>query len=128
MDETPQPLPKLDLQGILLEQQEEKTELDKVLELLLDPNNIRHNTELTQKEITAFSVLATISQNHPELPALKTFLAENLILRVSKKRKGRQEWVKITARALSAQDQFGIQGQDQARRGGIGRFFRGNRR
>lgn len=42
----PAPLPKLDLQGILLEQQEEKTELDKVLELLLDPNNIRHNTSL----------------------------------------------------------------------------------
>lgn len=120
----PAPLPKLDLQGILLEQQEEKTELDKVLELLLDPNNIRHNTELTQKEITAFSVLATISQNHPELPALKTFLAENLILRVSKKRKGRAEWVKITARALQAQDQI-EQGQS---RSGFGRFFRGNRK
>lgn len=110
--------PQLGLSDVLLQQEEEKTELDKVLQLLLDPKNIAHNTELGRNEIMAFSVLGTMATRH-DLPVLKEFLFENKILRVSKGRQGRKEWVKITSRQLMQSD------QDQAsERTGIRRFFR----
>lgn len=113
-------LPTLGLSDALAVMDEEKTELDKVLELLLDPKNIAHNTELTRNEITAFSVLGAIAKAHPELTALRDFLKENLVLRVSKGRAGRKEWVKITSRQLAMVDQ----NQDQKKPGGFGRFFK----
>lgn len=92
-------IPRLNLSDALAVMEEEQTELDKVLELLLDPKNIGHNTELSSNEITAFSVLATMARRH-NLPVLKEFLAENLEKRVSKKRQGRKEWIKIVGRHL----------------------------
>jgi len=93
--------PELGLSDLLAVAEDEKTELDKVLELLLDRKNIEHNTDLTTREITAFSVLSTIAKRH-NLQVLTDFLAENLVLRVSKGRAGRKEWVKIVARHLEA--------------------------
>lgn len=98
-EEVPEEPPEMGLSEIMAVAEEEKTELDKVLELLLDPKNIAHNTELTQNEILAFSVLATLARRH-NLPVLQDFLAENLVLRVSKGRKGREEWVEIIAPKL----------------------------
>ena len=85
-------------------QDEEKTELDKIIEMILDPANIAHNTELSRNEITAFSVLSTLASKH-NLPVLKEFLKHNLILRVSKGRKGRGELIKILNRQLADQEQ-----------------------
>lgn len=101
----PEPLPQLGLQDALVMAagETEKTELDKVLELLLKPENIGHNTELSKNEILAFSVLSTLARRH-NLPVLKEFLAENLILRVSKGRAGRKEWIKIVGRHLAQED------------------------
>lgn len=112
-----QSTPVLGLSDALAVMDDEKTELDKVLELLLDPRNIQHNTELSKNEITAFSVLSTLAKRH-NLPVLSDFLAENLVLRVSKGRAGRKEWVKIVARHLQ-QEQEGV-----APTGGLGRYFR----
>lgn len=90
-------VPELGLSDALLDVDSEKSELDKVFKQLLDPNNIAHNTELDQEEITAFSVLAGIAEQY-DLTTLKRFLLDNLQLRVSKGRKGRNEIVRITAR------------------------------
>src|SRR5688572_6185149 len=81
----------------LIDSDTEKSELDKVFKQLLDPSNIAHNTELDQEEITAFSVLAVIAETY-DLTVLKQFLLENLQLRVSKGRRGRNEIVRITAK------------------------------
>lgn len=89
--------PNLNLSDALIDVDNEKSELDKVFKQLLDPNNIAHNTELDQEEITAFSVLAGLAEQY-DLTTLKRFLLDNLQLRVSKGRKGRNEIVRITAR------------------------------
>lgn len=115
-------IPTLGLSDALAVMDEEKTELDKVLELLLDPKNIQHNTELTKNEITAFSVLTSICKKY-KLPVLDDFLKENLVLRVSKGRAGRKEWVKITSRQLAMTDQ----NAELQRPGMLGRIF-GRRR
>lgn len=93
-------LPEVGLNEILLQTDEEKDALDKMLEMFLDPQNISHNTELNQNEVTAFSVLSSMAKRH-NLPVLRDFLLENLTLRVSKGRKGRGEWVKILGRAMN---------------------------
>lgn len=97
-------LPELGLQDAILEMQEEKTELDKVLALLLDPKNIAHNTELSKREILAFSTLSTLDKKY-RLSMLRNWLDENLVLRVSKGRAGRKEWVKIVSRQLTIAEQ-----------------------
>lgn len=98
-----QDIPQLGLADALIATEEPKEDLDKILELLLDPKNIAHNTELSRNEITAFSVLATMAKRH-NLPVLKDFLIENLQYRVSKGRQGRKEWVKIVSRQLMQGD------------------------
>lgn len=99
---------------------EDKTELDKVLELLLDSKNIAHNTELSRNEITAFSTLKTIGTKY-DLSVLKEFLAENMVLRVSKGRQGRKEWVKLVSRFnLSEENEMDM----APKPGGFRRFFR----
>lgn len=109
-------LPELGLSDALMDIDEEKTELDKVLELLLDPKNIQHNTDLTRNEIVAFSVLATLAQRH-NLPVLQEFLQHNLTLRVSRGRAGRKEWVKIVARHMEQPQ------QEEYRGGRFGRLM-----
>lgn len=99
MDPPAPDIPRLGLSDALLVSEEEKTELDKILELLLRPENIGHNTELTRNEILAFSVLTTIAKKYTGLTVLGDFLRENLVLRVSKGRAGRKEWVKIVGAA-----------------------------
>lgn len=99
-------------------QDEEKSELDKIIEMILDPANIAHNTELSRNEITAFSVLSTLASKH-NLPVLKEFLKHNLILRVSKGRKGRGELIKILNRQMAEHDAM-----NQAQAGGRGWFQR----
>lgn len=110
----------LGLSDTLALMEDEKTELDKVLELLLKPENIAHNTELNKNEITAFSVLAAIAKAYPTLTALQDFLEKNLVYRVSKGRQGRKEWVKITSRQLMAVDQMGAEQQQPPRRNWFG--------
>lgn len=118
-------LPKLNLQDALAVMDEDETELDKVLKLLLDPANIQHNTELSRNEITAFSILRALGKKY-KLEVLDDFLKENLVLRVSKGRAGRKEWVKITSRQLAMADQNSQYGgpQPQSWRG---RWFGGRR-
>lgn len=115
------PLPTMNLKEALVTVDGEQTELDKIIELLLDPRNISHNTELTRNEITAFSVLATLAKRH-NLPVLKDFIRENLIFRVSKNRAGRKEITKIVSRQLAQSPQ---DGQDA---GGFGSRWFGRRR
>jgi hypothetical protein len=114
----PKPLPQLGLSEALLLQNDEKpSELDKIIEMILDPANIAHNTELSRNEVTAFSVLSTLASKH-NLPVLTEFLKHNLILRVSKGRKGRGELIKILNRQLAAQEQTGMDPHlNQTRRG-----------
>lgn len=117
-DARPDPaLPVLGLQEQLAVLEEDKTELDKVLELLLRPENIQHNTELSRNEILAFSVLTAMSKQY-RLEVLRNWLAENLVLRVSKGRQGRKEWVKIVSRFGSYPG-----GEFEQGRGGISRMF-----
>lgn len=120
-DEAP---PRLGLSEALVMAEEDKSELDKVLALLLDPKNIAHNTELTRNEITAFSVLGTIAKRY-SLEVLRGFLDENLVLRVSKGRAGRKETVKIVSRQLAMENQMGM--VDGEQRPGWRRFLGGKR-
>lgn len=98
--------------------EDEKSEMDKVLEILLDPKNISQLSDLNKNEILAFSILGTIARRYQPLSVLRDFLAENLVLRVSKGRGGRKEFTKIVSRQL----QFSDQPQDQPpnRRGFFG--------
>lgn len=96
-DDNSEEAPELNLSDALMDVDSEKSELDKIFKQLLDPNNIAHNTELDQEEITAFSVLAGLAESY-DLTTLKRFLLDNLQLRVSKGRRGRNEIVRITAR------------------------------
>jgi hypothetical protein len=116
MNDTPAIPAQLGLAEALLMQDKELSELDKIIEMILDPNNIAHNTELTRNEITAFSVLATLASKH-NLPVLREFLKQNLILRVSKGRKGRQELIRILNREMAMQEQSM---QNQGRRAWMG--------
>ena len=109
-------LPEMNIEKAMLQAEEEQTDMDKIFELLLDPNNIAHNTELNRNEIMAFSVLGSISEKRPQLEALREFLKKNLIYRVSKNRQGRKEWVKILGK-MQQHEEF-----EQQR--GIARLFR----
>lgn len=104
--------------ALLVEDSKEETELDKIIKMILDPANIAHNTELSRNEITAFSVLSTLARKH-NLPVLEEFLKNNLILRVSKGRKGRAELIRILNRQLTAQEQItpGMGGPERRRWG-----------
>lgn len=98
-----QELPKLEMTEALQMLDDEKSELDKLMELMLDPRNILHNTELTQREIRAFSALSTMGKQYGLL-ALNNWLLENLTMRVSKGRAGRKEWVRIAGRQMENVD------------------------
>ena len=107
----PEPLPKLGLsEALLIEDDKEKTELDKIIEMILDDRNIAHNTELSPNEIKAFSTLRAIVKKHPELIMLRNYLVERMVLSVSKSRKGRQELIRILNRQM---------GQDAMAGGGM---------
>lgn len=92
-----------DVLGQLLMDDGEKTELDKIFEQFLDPNNIGFNTELTGREIAAYRQGLTIA-NRFDFPMLRQGIREELILRVSKGRKGRTEWVRILSRMNDSHD------------------------
>lgn len=116
---TPKPLPELGLSDALVMMDEEKSELDKVLELMHNPKHVQHYTELNKNEILAFSILGTIGKRHPLL-LLTDWLSENLQLRVSKGRKGREETVKLASRGLSG---AWTETTMNAPRRGLGRWF-----
>lgn len=100
-NEPASPLPNLGLsQALLLEDDKEKSELDKIIEMILDDRNIAHNTELSTNEIKAFSTLRAIVKKHPELVMLRNYLVERMVLSVSKSRKGRQELIRILNRQM----------------------------
>lgn len=110
-------LPNTDLAS-MLEEGEEKSELDKIFEKMLDPSNIHHNTEVTQDEINGFSTLYAMSRDFKDMgyqiDILEKWLLEQMKLRVSKGRAGRKEWVKITTKM-----------QDETnRKGGFLDYFR----
>lgn len=112
---TPNDPPILGLQDALAVMDDEKSEMDKVLEIFLNPSHIGHLTELNRNEILSFSALGTIAAKRPQLDTLATFLRNNLIYRVSKGRGGRKEMVKLTSRQLQfAENQMPM---EQQRRG-----------
>jgi hypothetical protein len=96
---------------------EEKSDLDKIFEMMLAPTNIYHFTELNAAEITAFSTLGSMAKKYMPKGVVHGWLLTNLQMRVSKQRKGKTEAVKITSR-LPAE-------QGPQRGGGWGNFFRG---
>lgn len=96
-------LPNANLSDTIMDVGEEKTELDKIFAQLLDPKNIYHNTELTSDEITAFSTLGGMADKY-DIRVLKKWLVDNMQMRVSRGRRGRNEIVKITARHMQEQD------------------------
>lgn len=93
----------------------EKTDMDKIFEMMLHPDNILHFTELNAQEITAFSTLGSIAEKYMPEGVVHGWLLKNLQMRVSKQRKGKAEAVKITSRIPDA---------PQQQRGGWGSFFR----
>lgn len=109
----PERIPRL--MDAMLEAEEDKTELDKIFEMVLDPRNIQHLTELSKNEILAFSVLGPLARKH-DFELLKAFLAENYLNRVSKSRAGKKELVKILSRGLSHDDELN---SARARFGGL---------
>lgn len=94
-------VPDTDLSA-LLDEGQEKSELDKIFEKMLSPENIHHNTEVTQEEINGFSTLYALSRDFKargyKIDILEKWLLEQLKLRVSRNRAGRKEWVKITTK------------------------------
>ncbi len=76
---------------------EELTELDKIFDHMTKLENLHHYTELNSSEITAFSTLGVLAKKY-DIQLYKDWIIENLKLRVSKKREGRRELVKVTAR------------------------------
>lgn len=88
---------------------EDRSELDKIFEHMTNPANLHHYTELNVGEITAFSTLSVLAKKY-NVDIYKSWIIENLKLRVSKKREGRKELVKVTARNPS-NDFMGMQGQ-----------------
>lgn len=117
MTNNPPTIPTLGLAEQLTIVDDEKDDLERIIKLLLDKENIAHNTELTRNEITAFSILRGLAQKH-NITVLQTFLDENLSLRVSKGRQGRKEWVKMIA-MRGMQNEEDEQGQSR-----VGRFFK----
>ncbi len=96
----------------MLDVSDEKSELDKIFEQMMDPANIHHNTEVSQEEINGFSTLHAMSKNFRDkgypLVALESWLLEQLKLRVSKGRQGRKEWVKITTKMQDGPQKTGF--------------------
>ena len=76
---------------------QEQNDLDKIIEKFFNDANIHHLTELSKDEVTAFSILGQMAEQY-NLPPLSAFLKKNLKLRVSHKRAGRKEFVRITQR------------------------------
>jgi len=98
----PAGLPELGLRDALMAVEDEKSELDKIVELITNPKHIAHFTELSRNEIMAFSVLYTMAGRH-KLPVLEEWLERNLILRVSRGRQGKKELLKMVSRTLAAE-------------------------
>jgi hypothetical protein len=112
MDNQPQGAGILDGLGV----GDDKTDLDKIFEMMLDPKNIYHFTELNASEITAFSTLGSMAKKYMPGGVVHGWLLVNLQMRVSKQRKGKGEAVKITSRLPAEMPQ---------QKGGWGGFFRG---
>lgn len=83
--------------------EDEKSEMDKIFAHLLDPNNIAQLTDLSKKEIAAFTIAATVQQRY-NLPSYARFFASNLIYRVSRSRQGRKELTRIVSRQMEKED------------------------
>lgn len=86
------------------EQPEESSDLSKVLEHMLKPQNLPHMTELSNAEINAFATLGSLAAKH-KIKIIEEWLLKSLSYRVSKGRKGRLETVKITSRAPIMEEQ-----------------------
>lgn len=105
-DKLPQEIDESNLPGnpqnldSLYEQSDTKSEMDKILEHLLKPENIYHNTELSEEEITAYSTIGPLALKH-DLRAVKEFMVQKLQMRVSKNRQGKQELIKIVSRGMN---------------------------
>lgn len=101
----------------ILKVEDDEDELSKIFKQLTDPVNLHHYTELTVNEITAFNALISLEREF-NIPELKRFIQDALTLRVSKKRKGRNEIVHVSA-ARQEQD-----ARDSEEGFGFRRFFR----
>jgi hypothetical protein len=78
----------------MLEVPDHKDNLDKIFEEFLKPENIKHNTQLSDKEIKTLMVLGPLAEKW-DLDLMKRGIMELYTLRVSAKRGGRTEWVRI---------------------------------
>lgn len=81
----------------MLSADDEKSELDKIFELMLKPENLHHVTDLTNDEINAYNILGVIA-NRYGLKILKEWILTGLTLRVSRNREGRKEIIKLSSR------------------------------
>jgi len=77
-----------------LEIVQSSSDLKQVLDHLYKDGNILELTDLTQTEINKFAILFTYSTNYG-FTELRQLILNNLQMRVSKGRKGRDESVKI---------------------------------
>ena len=113
-------LPQLGIQeAMMMEVDEPPSELDKIIEMILNAANIGHLTELSRNEIMAFGKARTMCKRHPEVMGVGLeLIAEILVLKVSKSRKGRGELIKILNRSISMQEQVA---QAQQKPGFFGR-------
>lgn len=96
---------------------DQKSDMDKIIEFSLNPDNIYHFTELNSDEITGFSTLGVLADKY-DIKIVKEWLKSNLLMRVSKARKGKGEFVKIVSRNP---EQPQMQGQGSS---GPWNFFR----
>lgn len=110
--------PTLSISDLLEGEEDEKTEMDKIFAHLLNPENIAQLTDLSRKEIAAFSVAASVLQRF-NLPSYSAFVKANLIYRVSKSRLGRKELTRIVSRQMEKEDEKDLKSWGfMGRRGG----------
>lgn len=113
-----EPLPEMGLSDLLTMVDEDKDDFERIMELLLDPANINHNTELGDREINGYAILGSMGRKY-NLPGLQEYLLERKTLKVSRARKGRGEWVEILKRTREAA-QLELY---NAKKQGFGRYF-----
>lgn len=119
VEESQEPLPEMGLSDLLTMVDEEQDDFERIIKLLLDPDNINHNTDLSDREIDGNAILGSMARKY-ELPGLLNYLLEKKTLRVSRGRKGRGEWVEILKRTREAAQAEMFNAKKQ----GMGRYFR----
>lgn len=117
-EETPAP-PGIGFADQMVTMEEEQSELDKIFERMLDPNNLTQNTNLSKVEAVKFARLAVLASKY-DWDTLKEELVEALQHRVSIQSAGRKDAVRLATRYDDR--------EDRDDRSGFAKFFGGGRR